>query len=98
MLCLLRTPRQVTPGLLRVLLDDGCAVRLSAEVVLAGPVYAAARARVEEHLRAMASQVAQIRDAVGATRRAVVPLLETLDATRVTVRSGDLRRLRVQRN
>ncbi|HEX3605777.1 MAG TPA: selenocysteine-specific translation elongation factor [Candidatus Dormibacteraeota bacterium] len=85
----------LTPGLLRVLVDDGRAVRLSAEVVVAGPVFAAARARVEEHLRAHGeATVAQIRDAVGATRRVVVPLLETLDATRVTVRSGDLRRLR----
>jgi Elongation factor SelB, winged helix len=40
--------------------------------------------------------VGQIRDAVGATRRVVVPLLESLDAGRVTVRVGDLRRLRAR--
>ena len=81
--------------LLRLLLDDGRAVRLSTDVVLAGIVFAGLRERVEEHLRAHGeATVAQIRDAVGATRRVVVPLLETLDASRVTVRVGDLRRLR----
>jgi selenocysteine-specific elongation factor len=85
----------LTPALLRLLLDDGRAVRLSPDVLLAGPVFAALRERVEEHLRAHGeATVAQIRDAVGATRRVVVPLLETLDAGRVTVRVGDLRRLR----
>ncbi|TMD06632.1 MAG: selenocysteine-specific translation factor, partial [Chloroflexi bacterium] len=85
----------LTPQLLRLLLDDGRAVRLSTDVVLAGIVFAGLRERVEEHLRAHGeATVAQIRDAVGATRRVVVPLLETLDASRVTVRVGDLRRLR----
>jgi selenocysteine-specific elongation factor len=85
----------LTPPLLRMLLDDGRAVRLSGDVVLAGPVFAGLRARVEEHLRVHGeATVAQIRDAVGATRRVVVPLLETLDAGRVTVRVGDVRRLR----
>jgi len=70
-------------------------VRLSADVLLAGPVFAALRDQVTDHLRAHGeATVAQIRDAVGAARRVVVPLLETLDATRVTVRIGDLRRLR----
>jgi selenocysteine-specific elongation factor len=88
----------LTPSLLRLLLDDGRAVRLSPDVVLAGTVYAAARARVEEHLRVHGeATVAQIRDALGATRRVVVPLLETLDAGRVTVRVGDVRRLRTPR-
>ena len=87
----------LTPGLLRLLLDDRRAVRLSPEVVLAGPVYALARDRVEDHLRAHGeATVAQLRDAVGATRRVVVPLLESLDAGRVTVRVGDLRRLRAR--
>jgi selenocysteine-specific elongation factor len=87
----------LTPQLLRLLLDDGRVVRLSADVVLAGPAFAAASERVTDHLRAHGeATVAQIRDAVGATRRVVVPLLETLDATRVTVRIGDLRRLRAR--
>jgi selenocysteine-specific elongation factor len=87
----------LTPALLRLLLDDGRAVRLSPDVVLAGPVFASLRERIEDHLRTHGeATVAQIRDAVGATRRVVVPLLETLDAGRVTVRVGDLRRLRTR--
>jgi len=83
------------PQLLRHLVDERRVVRLSADVLLAASVYESARARIEAHLAEHGeATVAQLRDALGATRRVVVPLLEALDAARVTVRSGDLRRLR----
>ena len=37
-----------------------------------------------------------IRDLLGSTRKYVVPLMEHLDASGATTRSGDLRRLREQ--
>jgi hypothetical protein len=37
-----------------------------------------------------------IRDLLNSTRKFVVPLMEHLDTTGATVRSGDLRRLREQ--
>jgi selenocysteine-specific elongation factor len=37
---------------------------------------------------------AQFRDALGTTRKYALPLLEWFDATGVTVRDGDIRRLR----
>ena len=84
----------LTPQLLRLLVDERRAVRLTADVVIGAEAYAAARARVEELLAERGgATVAQLRDHLGATRRLVVPLLEHLDAARVTVRDGDLRHL-----
>ena len=38
--------------------------------------------------------VSEVRDLLGATRKYVVPLMEHLDATGVTIRAGNTRRLR----
>jgi len=85
----------LTPQLLRLLVDERRVVRLGTDVVMGAQAYAAAQAQVEALLAAQGSAtVAQVRDHLGATRRLVVPLLEHLDAARVTVRDGDLRRLR----
>jgi len=85
----------LTPQLLRMLVDEGAAVPLAGDVVLGAAAYAAARERIVAHLREHGSAtVGELRDVLGATRRVVVPLLESLDAARVTVRTGDLRRLR----
>ncbi|MFL2546171.1 MAG: selenocysteine-specific translation elongation factor [Candidatus Rariloculaceae bacterium] len=40
--------------------------------------------------------VSDVRDLLGATRKYVVPLMEHLDATGITIRNGNLRRLRGQ--
>ena len=37
--------------------------------------------------------VAALRDALGTTRKYIVPLLESFDQARITKRSGDVRRL-----
>jgi len=85
----------LTPQLLRLLIDERRVVRLGPDVVMGAEAYARARAEVEAHLAEHGgATVAQLRDRLGATRRLVVPLLEHLDAARVTVRDGDLRRLR----
>jgi selenocysteine-specific elongation factor len=85
----------LTPALLRHLLDERRVVRLSPAVLLSRAAWDAASARVVEHLEEHGqATVAELRDALGATRRVVVPLLELLDAEKVTLRSGDLRRLR----
>ena len=55
------------------------------------------RARMEEYLRANGEMtMAQFRDVVGTSRKYSVPLLEWFDSTGVTVRAGDVRRLRRQ--
>ena len=38
--------------------------------------------------------VSEVRDLLAATRKYVVPLMEHLDATGVTIRTGNVRRLR----
>ena len=85
----------LTPPLLRHLVESGAVIRLSADVLLAAEVFEGARQVVVDLLAERgAATVAEIRDTLGATRRVVVPLLEVLDARRVTRRDGDLRRLR----
>jgi selenocysteine-specific elongation factor len=85
----------LTPQLLRLLTDEHRVVRLGPDLVMGAAAYQRAREAVERHLEEQGSAtVAGLRDHLGATRRLVVPLLEHLDAARVTVRDGDLRRLR----
>ncbi len=85
----------LTTPLLRLLVEQRRVVRLGNDVLMSAAACAEATARVtaylEQHEQAT---VAQLRDHLGATRRLVVPLLEHLDAARVTTREGDLRRLR----
>jgi selenocysteine-specific elongation factor len=85
----------LTTPLLRLLIEQKRVVRLGPDVLMGAAAYTRASAAVEEYLTVHeAATVAQLRDHLGATRRLVVPLLEHLDAARVTVRDGDLRRLR----
>ncbi len=85
----------LTAPLLRLLIDERRVVRLSADVVMGAAAYARAQQAVSQHLASHdGATVAELRDVLGATRRLVVPLLEHLDAARITVRDGDLRRLR----
>ena len=86
-----------------MLLDSKQLVRLQAadtarHVALHADVIAAAGqsiARQFPHPAAFA--VKDVRDLLQSTRRSIVPLLEHFDATGMTLRSGDLRRLRVTR-
>ena len=69
--------------------------RLGPAILLLPETLAAATAAIRGHLDAAGSlTVAQARDVLGSSRRVVVPLLEHLDAQRVTLREGDVRRLR----
>ncbi len=83
-----------------LLLETGRLVRLrtydrDSEIVLhARTLEAAKQAVVRRFPYPEPFAVKDVRDLLGSTRRHVVPLLEHFDATGVTVRSGDLRRLR----
>jgi selenocysteine-specific elongation factor len=80
------------PELVHALLRAGELVEVSEDLV-----YPAARLEeLEERVRAFGEPftVAQFRDTMGITRKHAVPLLEWLDRTGITRRSGDLREVR----
>ena len=79
----------------RALQRSGEIVRLSEDVAFTKAAYERALALVRELVAAEGSvTVARLRDAMGASRRPVLALLEHLDAERVTRRVGDARVLR----
>jgi selenocysteine-specific elongation factor len=87
--------RGLTTPLLRLLVEQRRVVRLGNDVLMSSSAHEHATREVAEYLAAHGqATVAELRDHLGATRRLVVPLLEHLDAARVTIRDGDVRRLR----
>jgi selenocysteine-specific elongation factor len=85
----------LTPALLQYLVADGRIVRVNDDTVFARSAYDEAvrvlRAHLAEH---RTLTVAAARDLLGSSRRYVLPLLEWLDAQKVTRRVGDDRILR----
>jgi len=82
------------PGAFDTLAATGRIVRVG-EHLYRGEQLAEIRARLEQTLRAEGTMTAaRFRDAVGTSRKYIVPLLEFFDAAGITVRDGDLRTLR----
>ena len=85
----------LTPALLQYLVTDGRIVRVNDDTVFARSAYDEAvrvlRAHLAEH---RTLTVAAARDLLGSSRRYILPLLEWLDAHKVTRRVGDDRILR----
>jgi selenocysteine-specific elongation factor len=74
---------------------NGALVKVS-DAVYRGDQIAAIRAKLEAALRRDKQlTMAEFRDLIGTTRKFAVPLLEWFDATGVTIRSGDVRLLRI---
>jgi selenocysteine-specific elongation factor len=91
---LLRRHR-LTPALLQYLVAEGRVVRLNDDTVFARPAYDEAVNRLKTHLiQHRTLTVAAARDVLGSSRRYVLPLLEWLDAEKITRRVGDDRILR----
>jgi selenocysteine-specific elongation factor len=85
----------LSPELLAYLVQEGDVIRINGETGFARPVYEGAVERLRAHLQDhRAISVAEARDMLGSTRRYVLPLLEWLDAQKVTRRVGDDRILR----
>ncbi|TAM73456.1 selenocysteine-specific translation elongation factor [bacterium] len=79
---------------LETLFVGGALVKVSDEVYRRSQIQQI-RAHLEEMLRAKGElTMAEFRNIVGTSRKYCVPLLEWFDATGVTVRAGDVRRLR----
>jgi selenocysteine-specific elongation factor len=85
----------LTPALLQYLVSEGRVVRLNDDTVLARSAYDEAVKRLTTHLAEHRTlTVAAARDVLGSSRRYVLPLLEWLDAQKITRRVGDDRILR----
>ncbi len=85
----------LTPPLLQHLVDQGQLVRVSGEVVFSRDAVEQALALFRTHLGTNAGlSVASARDLLRSSRRYVLPLLEWLDAQKITRRVGDDRILR----
>ena len=89
------TPEISSQRALKFLIESGEVVEITSELVLS----AAAVAQAMKQVKALITQhgpatVSELRQALGSSRRVVVPLLEYFDRTFVTVRRGDKRALR----
>ena len=86
---------QLPPALLQYLITQGRVVRVNDDTVFARSAYDDAVSRLRAHLAEHRTlTVAAARDVLGSTRRYVLPLLEWLDAQKITRRVGDDRILR----
>ena len=80
---------------LKFLIESGEVVEITGELVMTTAAVAQATAQVKAFVsRHGPATVSELRQALGSSRRVVVPLLEYLDRTFVTVRQGDKRALR----
>jgi selenocysteine-specific elongation factor len=85
----------LTPALLQYLVEDGRIVRVNEDTVFARSAYDEAVRLLRAHLAAHRTlTVAAARDLLGSSRRYVLPLLEWMDAQKITRRVGDDRILR----
>jgi selenocysteine-specific elongation factor len=86
---------RLTPALLQYLVVDGRVVRVNDDTAFARSAYDDAVSRIRHHLAEHRTlTVAAARDVLGSSRRYVLPLLEGLDAQKITRRVGDDRILR----
>jgi selenocysteine-specific elongation factor len=80
---------------LRFLIETEEVVELGPETVMTQDAFSRATRIIKDFLMAHhKGTVSELRQAVGAPRRVMVPLLERLDHNGLTVRQGDLRVLR----
>jgi hypothetical protein len=83
----------------RFLIENGEVTELALDVVLLRESFERMKSHVSEFISKNGpSTVSQLRQALGSSRRVMVPLLERLDLDGVTTRAGDKRMLRGSRN
>jgi selenocysteine-specific elongation factor len=86
---------QVGEEVYAALLDSGSLIAVSAEVVFRAEDHQAMVAKIRQALGEKGQiTLAEVRDLLGTSRKYVQALLEHLDASGVTVRDGDFRRLK----
>jgi selenocysteine-specific elongation factor len=89
------TPDAASQRALKFLIESGEVIEISAELVLGATAVAQATSQVKAFVAKHGpATVSELRQSLGSSRRVVVPFLEYLDRTFVTVRHGDKRALR----
>jgi selenocysteine-specific elongation factor len=89
------TPDAASQRALKFLIDSGDVVEINADLVLTAAAVVQATTQVKAHIAKHGpATVSDLRQVLGSSRRVVVPLLEYLDRTFVTLRQGDKRALR----
>ena len=89
------TPDGAAQRALKFLIESGEVIEISGELVLSAAAVAQATAQVKAFVAKHGpATVSDLRQTLGSSRRVVVPFLEYLDRTFVTVRHGDRRALR----
>jgi selenocysteine-specific elongation factor len=87
--------RKLLSDLLNVLESRGAVVKVTTDLYLSGPVLEKAKTALVNHLAAQPEiSAATFRDLLGVSRKVAIPLLEYFDRTGVTLRVGDVRKLR----
>ncbi len=88
-------PDAASQRALKFLIESGEVLEITSELVLSTAAVAQATAQVKAFVTQHGpATVSHLRQALGSSRRVVVPLLEYFDRTFVTVRRGDKRALR----
>ena len=89
------TPDTASQRALKFLIESGEVIEINAELVMSAAAVAQATAQVKAFVTSNGpATVSDLRQSLGSSRRVVVPLLEYLDRTFVTLRQGDKRALR----
>jgi selenocysteine-specific elongation factor len=89
------SPDDASQQALRFLLDTGEVVEINAEVVMVSEIEKQATELISRFIRDHGpATVSDLRQAIGSSRRVIIPFLERLDRAGVTERAGDRRTLR----
>lgn len=93
-----KLPNALAHKALKILENDGRAVRVSRDLVYDATALEALGAAVASRLETAGSaSAADLKEAMGISRKYAIPVLEHFDAIGLTVREGDLRALKANR-
>jgi len=90
----MKIPERTVSELLKILSKEDKLKRINDSVFVSAEAYADMLNRLREFFRNKSEMtVAEFRDVIGTSRKYALPFLEHLDAARVTLRTGDVRKL-----
>jgi len=91
----LKVPRKLLVDLLSVLESRGAVAKVTADLYLSGAILEQAKTVLVDHLKTEGEiSAATFRDVLSVSRKIAIPLLEYFDRSGLTMRVGDVRKLR----